>query len=63
MQHILPDEAQALLQGLLERHRGNSAGKHTDYLPEFPTTDPGTFAVAVATVDATRRAPATTATG
>ncbi|HVE53253.1 MAG TPA: glutaminase A [Ramlibacter sp.] len=47
----LPEDAHAFLQRLLDRHRGSEAGKLTDYLPEFEATDPGTFAVAVATVD------------
>lgn len=51
MDRKLPADAQAFLQGLLERHRANEEGKLTDYLPEFGATDPGTFAVAVATVD------------
>ena len=47
----LPPDAAAFLQDLLASCRDERGGKLTEYLPEFPTTDPETFAVAVATVE------------
>lgn len=44
-------DAAALLPDLLERFRHLDDGKDTEYLPEFDGTDPGTFAIAMATVD------------
>ena len=44
-------DAGAFLQGLLDRFRGVSGGEPAPYTPEAGSTDPATFAIAVASVD------------